>query len=168
MSQALHALVLLGFSGLLFAAAYGDLRRFQIPNAISIALALLYPFAAIANGAQAELAPHLIFALFTFLIGAGFFAAGLFGGGDVKLFAAVAFWVGPHEAGRLLVYTAGIGGILALVLLTRQGAALVGRVHATSPAAEVVPDVAPMRRPVPYGVAIAIAGLAIQFSTVLL
>ena len=147
---ALHIAILIAFAALLLTAAYTDLRRFQIPNAIPVALLALYP----AFVATAANPPHLVAsvtaAAVVFSIGALLF------GGDVKLFAAATLWVGLAGLEDFVVGTALIGGVLAGVLLTRRGAALASRIQLVDPD----PGATGMRRPMPYGIAISTAALA--------
>ena len=46
-----------------------------------------------------------------------FFLLGWVAGGDVKLIAAVALWIGPENAGLFVLLTASLGALLALALL---------------------------------------------------
>jgi prepilin peptidase CpaA len=79
-----------------------------------------------------------------FLLLAGAFFAGMMGGGDVKLAAALALWFPPLLTVRFLVLMSIAGGVLTLGILAwhrarrREG-----------------------RPEIPYGVAIAFGGLAI-------
>jgi prepilin peptidase CpaA len=137
-----------GLAALLVAAAWGDIRRFTIPNRLNAAIALL----AIAYwwGAQFTLALvgiQLALAVVVFLIFAAAFAAGMMGGGDVKMLAALALWLRPVELVTMLVVMSLIGGVLTLLLLVRHR--LLHR--------EGQPEI-------PYGVAISIAaGLSFTF-----
>ncbi len=70
------------------------------------------------------------------------FAAGLLGGGDVKLLAAGSLWLGATGTGGFLMVTVLAGGLLALVFLALRLARRDG------------PETA-----LPYGVAIATAGI---------
>src|SRR3546814_1397676 len=47
------------------------------------------------------------------------FARGWFGGGDVKMLAAVSLWAGPAHLSLLLLVTALAGGLLSLIILCR-------------------------------------------------
>jgi prepilin peptidase CpaA len=78
--------------------------------------------------------------------GTALFAAGLVGGGDVKLAAAVAVWVGTGALSEFLVVTTLAGGLLALAMLPAQ---LWRRLRGHGQAG----------RGVPYGVAIVAAAL---------
>jgi prepilin peptidase CpaA len=131
---------------LLVAAAIIDVRTYTISNRLNVAVALLalvfwwsvslplWPDAAIQIG----------LAVGVFALLAVAFYAGMMGGGDVKLAAALALWFSPASTLRFLVFMSIAGGLLTLVVLAlhkfrgREG-----------------------RPQVPYGVAIAIGGLAI-------
>jgi prepilin peptidase CpaA len=154
---ALHIPVLIVLTGLLIWAGVSDARRFEIPNRISLGLVTLFPVYLAATPDPIHPLPSLLLAVFVFVIGAALFAGGFIGGGDVKLFAAVTLWVGPAGFTPFLLRTAILGGVLGGILLTRPGAALAQRVMA--PGTLIDGSAAAMRRPVPYGIAIALAGL---------
>ena len=78
-----------------------------------------------------------------FACGALLFRFGLFGGGDAKLLAAGALWIGAGSALPFLAGTALTGGALALGFLVWVGVAGRGRA----------------RPSLPYGVAIAAGGV---------
>src|SRR3546814_18739939 len=80
------------------------------------------------------------------------FARGWFGGDDVKRLAAVSLWAGPAHLSLLLLVTALVGGILSLIILCRP---LLQRL-AAGPDAAVETS-----REVPYGIAIAVGGIAV-------
>jgi prepilin peptidase CpaA len=52
------------------------------------------------------------------------FAFGLIGGGDAKLAAATALWLGPEATLAFLIYTMLIGGVLATAMLAFRAAPL--------------------------------------------
>src|SRR3546814_3958061 len=87
----------LPFAGILVAAAASDWRSLTIPNRYSLAAVALFPSYAIAMGGTVDWAVHLGFAGAAFGLGFVLFALRLCGGGDVKLFAAVALWAGPRS-----------------------------------------------------------------------
>ncbi len=129
-------------------AAIADVTRFEIPDWLSVALLAL----AIGYGFVTSGFPwlwHGAAMLLMFAIGAGLFALGAMGGGDVKLLTATAAWVGMKG---LLLQLAGValaGGALALVLLlTRAGLRL-----ANVPD-DRMPRVFQPGAPMPYAVAI--------------
>ncbi len=156
-SDPLMIALLLAFTGLLVIAGGCDLAFYRIPNWISLAIALLFPAQALTSGMGGEEAGwHAA-------LGAGFFVVGLalqwfrlFGGGDVKLLAAVALWLGWPKILAFLAATALAGGALAILILTarmflhRRGVLRTWRI--LSPKAGV-----------PYGAAMAAAGLWMLF-----
>jgi len=138
----LGLMVLLGV--LMIAAAISDLRSRTISNELNAAIALLaIPFW-IASGLSAWPDVPIQFgaALAVFLVFAGLFAIGAMGGGDVKMIGAVMLWIPlPLFMPTLTVMAVG-GGILSAIMLIYM------KLRPSEKAAEV-----------PYGVAIAAAGL---------
>jgi prepilin peptidase CpaA len=122
MQAALSLGSLAGLAILLVTAAVGDARRYIIPNRLCAAVAALSLPYWIGAGVALwpDLAWQAAFALIVLLLFAGLFAAGLMGGGDVKLIAALALWL-PID--RFLVMAAVMaiaGGVLTLALLVRH------------------------------------------------
>jgi prepilin peptidase CpaA len=125
-------LVLVVLPALLLAAALCDLARYTIPNRLCAALAVLFlVFAAAVALPLPLLGWHLAAGAAGLALGFALFALGWIGGGDAKLFAAIALWLG---FGDLLAYGAAaslFGGALTLGLLVLRQvplpAALLGR-----------------------------------------
>jgi prepilin peptidase CpaA len=129
---------------MLIVAATGDLRSRRIPNWLNLAIAVtaipfwwmsglsLWPDVAVQIGIAAG-----IFVFFALL-----FQIGMMGGGDVKLLAALGLWLPIASVVKLLVIMSIAGGVLTLIVLARRRRAGGG------PETEV-----------PYGVAIAFAGM---------
>lgn len=139
---------------LLLWAAWSDATSFRIPNSLTLALLLLYIADYFSRAEPPDLMPALGTALIVLLVGLALFAAGLMGGGDVKLLAAATLWVGPQEAMDFAILTSVFGGLLGLVLLTPLAKRM------PLPAGMSEADVTrAWRRPMPYGVAIALGGL---------
>ncbi|HEV2334084.1 MAG TPA: prepilin peptidase [Stellaceae bacterium] len=160
MPSFLDLLPLAGFAGVLATAAFEDCRRLVIPNALVLALVLLWPLEL--SLGRAAIAPLSVLAavgcaLFVFVVGAALFSRGLIGGGDVKLMAAAVLWTGAGGTPSLVILTGLFGGALALFLLTPLGlhlSALRGTVLGPS-------DSALEMNSVPYGLAIAAAALIV-------
>ena len=139
-------LLLVGLAAILVVAAIIDVRTFTISNRLNLVVALLAPvyWASIALSPWPDMAVQLGAGAIVFALLAGAFYAGMMGGGDVKLAAALALWFSPAGTLRFLVLTSIAGGVLTLALLAwhrakkREG-----------------------RPEIPYGVAIAFGGLAI-------
>ena len=148
----LRLLLLLLLGGLLLVAAIGDLRTRTIPNRLNALIALLAPGYWLASGFALWPDMALLFgiALLLFLLFAGMFALGAMGGGDVKLIAALALWLPFPAVLTMLMAMALFGGVLTLLVLI---------------------DHRLRRRPgppeIPYGVAIAAAGLMIVTNDIL-
>lgn len=98
--------------------------------------------------------------LTTFCIGLAVFAAGLLGGGDVKMLSALAPWIDPNYGLKFLLVMALAGGLvatltLALAWLNRKTAAKQGFMN------DFFTSLGNDWDTVPYGVAIAMAAGAI-------
>jgi prepilin peptidase CpaA len=155
-----QAIVLTSFAVVMAVAAFEDFRRLVIPNLLPILLVALWPFYFAA-------APSVYGALgaigggaAVFLVGAILFARGYLGGGDVKLLSVATLWAGPARIGDLLLLTAALGGALALALLMPLGReiAAAARFMLGQPPVDTGRGLAAS---VPYGVAIAGAGLIV-------
>lgn len=110
--------------GLVLVAATGawyDVRERCVPNEVTIGgLALALALSAFAgwSGLTAAVAGAVI----GFLVALPVFLAGGFGGGDVKLLAAVGAFLGPSQLLPALFAIAVVGGLLAAVEVVRHGA----------------------------------------------
>jgi len=149
-------LILSVFPAALLIAAANDIYEFKIPNWISIVLILAYPAAGLAVGASAQLLMEgFLIASAALVVSFGLFAAKFFGGGDAKLFAATAPWIGVGGLGTFLVSTAIAGMFLAFILIAfRKTPPLPVYVQAPW-----VMRLHQRKHDLPYGVAIAIGGL---------
>lgn len=148
--------VLLVFPALLFWAAARDVATMEIPNRISILLALTFLPAALLCGLTAPaIAAHLVFGAMAFAGAYALFHFGLLGGGDAKIIAASAPWIGLAGAPTYLAWTAAAGGVLALCALAARS---VFSPHANQPA--FLQRLLDKKCGVPYAVALAVGGLA--------
>lgn len=119
--QLAATLLATAFPALAIIAALRDATTMTIPNWISIALAVLFVPAALAAGlppAMLGLAAACGFA--ALLAGMAMFAFGWIGGGDAKLFAACALWLGLTATPIFLIFTALAGGAVAVGLLAAR------------------------------------------------
>ncbi len=155
----LHFLIVSVFPVLVLIAALTDATTFLIPNRLSAALAIAFAPAALLMGLSlGAIGVCLIVGLAALLAGIAMFAAGWIGGGDAKLFAAAALWLGWPAVGPLLVWTALAGGALAVGLLVARKATAPFSAAARGPA--WVGRLLEPKGDVPYGVAIAVGALA--------
>ena len=138
-------------------AGVSDLRSLRIPNWLTGAFALAFPLTALLFGGGAvDWVSHIAAGAAVFVGAAILFALRLMGGGDVKLMAAVALWIGLGALLPFLLLTAVIGGgLAALVLLLRAPVVQAALARVVPKLAEIVCR----KMPVPYGVPIAIAGI---------
>jgi prepilin peptidase CpaA len=150
------------FAGATMWAGIMDLATMKIRNelvlfllAIYAALAPLAGFGAVEIGWNAAFAAGVLVCMFMF------FSFGWIGGGDAKLAAVVALWIGAEHTVTYMLYTAIFGGVLTLALLQFRSITLPVTYHR-------VPWIAQLHSTnsgVPYGVAIASAALFIFPST---
>lgn len=131
---------------LLVVAAVVDARTYRISNRLNLAIAALAPVYWWGSGLPLwpDAAVQLGVAALVFGLLAGAFYAGMMGGGDVKLAAAVSLWFPPFFTAKFLIWMSIAGGLLTLALLVAH------RMRHQ-----------PGRPKVPYGVAISAGALAI-------
>jgi prepilin peptidase CpaA len=120
--QSLHMLaeilVIVALPLLLAAAAGWDLASFTIPNFLTLAFPAVFAIFAIAAGlSPAVIGWHLLAGTIGLSIGFTLFALGYIGGGDAKLFAAVALWLGLTDMLSYALLASVMGGLLTLGLL---------------------------------------------------
>jgi prepilin peptidase CpaA len=144
--------------GLMAYAAASDLLTMRIPNWLS--LALLAAFAAFfaAGGLPWDAALlHVAAAVLVLAVCFALFALRWMGGGDAKLAAATALWLGFSSLLDYLLVAALAGGVLTLVLLVMRACPLprfalewgwLSRLH-------------DRKSGVPYGVALAFAAVIV-------
>ena len=125
-------------------AGFTDLRSRRIDNWLNAGIALAAPLFWWASGLALwpDVAIQLGVAAGTFAVLTGLFALGAMGGGDVKLLGALALWIAPWSFLNLVIVMALVGGILTIVFAAWH----VARRQRDKLA-------------IPYGVAIAMAGL---------
>lgn len=149
---------LLLFAAALVWAAGSDLLRLRIPNPAVLAIAALYPLYALSAPEPVDWPGALAVAGVVLAVGFALFASRILGGGDAKLLAAVALWAGPSQIVALLLSTAVIGGLLAMVASTPLRLLL----PYVAAAARLDADAGQLfKTQIPYGVAIAAGGLVV-------
>lgn len=157
MLPVVQAALALTFPVLVIAAALRDLTSYTIPNWISLALIAGFALAAVASGLPlAQVGLHLAIFAAALAAGMAMFALRWIGGGDAKLFAAAALWLGPQAGLTYLIATCIAGGALALTLLSLRSMWL--RAFANLGPPWLIRLASPGEA-VPYGVAIAVGAL---------
>jgi prepilin peptidase CpaA len=138
------------------AAAVHDVATYRIPNWMSAVLLAAFVPAALAAGLEPRLiAIDALVGLAALLVGMGLFAGNLLGGGDAKIMAAIAPFMGLAALPQFVLFTAVAGGGLALFALAVR--------RLPEPQRRRGPEwwrrLAEPRGPLPYGVAICIGAL---------
>jgi prepilin peptidase CpaA len=146
--------ILLLSAALFVVVAYCDIRTRRIPNELVLGILVLatvrIALSADPTGALYTLLASAALFVATFL----FFWRGLLGGGDVKLLVATGFLIGYHDLFQFLFVMSVCGALVAVAVLARHRL----RPRPITMAAPEHQD-PPARLTVPYGVAIAAAGL---------
>lgn len=143
---------------LLAVAAVKDVVSFTIPNWLSIAVVVaFYPAALAAGLSWGDIGMATAVGAAMLLIGLAVFYAGWMGGGDAKLAAACAVWMGWPTVLPFLLATAMAGGVLALVLMQMRSKALRPHLQRGPPWLGQLVTV----QDAPYGVAIAVGALVV-------
>lgn len=144
----IHTAAVCVYAGALVLGAGWDVASYRIPNALSLVILGAFVVAALVAGLSvAEIGRHLGVGAAVFAVGLGLFFVRVLGGGDVKLMAATAVWTAGASFAWFLLVVALVGGVVALCLLVLRWSSL--------PLAKLG------RLRVPYGVAIAVGGLAV-------
>lgn len=151
-----QTLILLVFPAAMIMAASFDFFTMTIPNWLSAGLAAAFlALAPLAGLGAGDMAWHAGAGLAMLAVGFALFSFGWIGGGDAKLFAATALWLGWEHLLYYAVVFSLIGGALTLAILVARRVPLpavlgrvgwVARLHAP-------------RGGIPYGIALAIGGL---------
>jgi prepilin peptidase CpaA len=113
---------LVALLGLVGYAALSDIRRFRIPNAVSIALVCLFVVRYALTGQPTSIIPHLAIAGASLAILFALYLLGWFGAGDAKLISAIMLWAGPEAGMQFILLLALAGGFFATLLLLVAGA----------------------------------------------
>ncbi|MGB3809130.1 MAG: prepilin peptidase [Parvibaculum sp.] len=114
----LNTLPIAVFSAAMIFAGLRDLTTMTIPNWLTLALVLAFCiFAPLVAMPLSEIGMHVGVAFAVLLVGMAFFAKGWIGGGDAKLMAATALWVGWSQALPYFVVASLLGGALTMLIL---------------------------------------------------
>jgi prepilin peptidase CpaA len=108
---------------LLLVASYTDVTKLRIPNTVVIAIAGMFlPFALASGMSLPVFGMHLAAGAAVLVVVFVLFTIGLkFGGGDAKLFAALALWCGFTNLGPFVLAMCFVGGgVAVIVYMLRQ------------------------------------------------
>lgn len=146
----------------MLAAAVTDIRKFIIPNTVSIALVGAFFVSFALSGLPLEvLWNHLLTGAIMLVIGIAMFGFNVCGAGDSKLLSAGALWLGWPIFGHALIYITLFGGALSVgIIIARVIARWFPRLSLVFP--PMAKLAATEKLIAPYGVAIA-AGAVFVF-----
>jgi prepilin peptidase CpaA len=146
------------FPAVMAFAASSDLFTMTIANRVSIILVAGFGLLAVLTGmGAADLLSHVGAAAAVLVVVFAFFARGWIGGGDAKLAAATALWLGFANLLDYLFYASLLGGALTLAIIYFRGVPL-PQVFVGLPWAERLHR---GDSGVPYGIALAAAALVV-------
>jgi prepilin peptidase CpaA len=154
----IHALQLSFFPALMAFAASSDLFTMTISNRVSLALVAGFCALALLTGMNlSEFGWHFAAGATVLVVTFSFFAFGWIGGGDAKLAAATALWLGFEHLLDYLLCASIFGGVLTLLLLQMRSWPLPSLL-ARQPWLLHLHD---KDTGIPYGIALAAAALVI-------
>jgi prepilin peptidase CpaA len=146
------------FPFLMAYAAASDLLTMLIPNRISLALVASFALIAVTGPMSwTEIGYHVGAGAIVLTATFTLFAFGVIGGGDAKLAAATALWLGFDGLGDYLLVASLFGGGLTLAILFARSHPLPLRI-ARMPFALHLHDA---KTGIPYGIALAAAALLV-------
>jgi prepilin peptidase CpaA len=157
-----EAISLTVFPAVMAFAALSDLFTMTIANRVSLVLVAGFALLAALGGMSvADILAHVGAAASVLVVTFVLFARGWIGGGDAKLAASAALWLGFAHLADYLLYASLLGGALTVLLIQFRALPLprmlVGREWAEC-----------LHRPgggVPYGIALAVAALLVYPQT---
>ena len=151
------------FPAIMALAASSDLFTMTISNRLTLALAAsFFVMAPLVGLGLEQILWHVAAGALVLVVTFAFFAQGWIGGGDAKLAAATALWLGFGEVFPYLLYASLFGGILTFIIIQFRQFALpafaarqewIGRLHEKNGG-------------VPYGIALAVSALMVYPETV--
>lgn len=99
-------------------AAASDLLTMRLPNRLTASLGVAFLLMALLTRMPMEIFfAHLACGVFMLFIGFGMFSRGWIGGGDAKLAAGIALWLGWGNLLDYLLLATMAGGVLSLIVL---------------------------------------------------
>ncbi len=158
MTEMSTLLILTVFPAAMIIAAVSDLFTMTISNKVSLALLFGFLLLSAISGMDVKtIGMHLLAGLAMLAISFTFFAKGWIGGGDAKLFAATAIWMGWSNLLEYVLIASVLGGALTIVLLSLHNLPMpnilakqywLNRLHT-------------LENGIPYGLALAAGGIYI-------
>lgn len=150
------------FPFLMMYAAFSDFFSMTISNKVALALIAGFLVFALWSGMPlAVIGWH--FAIFALVLGVSFglFAAGAIGGGDAKLAASTALWLGWEYTLVYLIYASLIGALLTLIIMRLRSHVMPYQMAGVEWAARLYRA----DNGIPYGIALGAAALLVYPQT---
>ena len=161
-SLTVYNMILLLFPAAMAIAASMDLLTMTIPNRLCLALAIAYfAVAAAAGTPMMTLALHLSGGAAVLVLTFALFSFGWIGGGDAKLAAATAMWLGWDSLSDYGLSAAIYGGVLTLAILLARKMSLPSWMSSQTWIARLHDA----KSGIPYGIALAAAGIMVYPQT---
>ncbi|CAO4167193.1 A24 family peptidase [Methylorubrum populi] len=158
-----HLLLCFVFPFLMAYAAASDLLTMRISNRVTGLVVMGFASYALLSGLTLnDLALHLAAGALTLVVAFAMFARGWIGGGDAKLAAGTALWLGIEHLADYLLVASILGGALTLAILYARSYPL-PQATLRLPFAVHLHD---SRTGIPYGIALAAAALVVLPSAV--
>lgn len=158
-----HLLLCFVFPFLMAYAAASDLLTMRISNRVTGLVVMGFASYALLSGLTLnDLALHLAAGALTLVFAFAMFARGWIGGGDAKLAAGTALWLGIEHLADYLLVASILGGALTLAILYARSYPL-PQATLRLPFAVHLHD---SRTGIPYGIALAAAALVVLPSAV--
>lgn len=158
----LQTALLLFFPFLMIYSAFSDLVSMTISNKVSLALMAGFVVMAYATSMSLnDFAWHWGIFMLVLVVSFALFAFGAVGGGDAKLAASTALWLGWEHTLSYLVIASLIGAALTLLMLRLRGNIIPARI-------EKIDWIARLYRAdtgIPYGIALGVAAVLVYPKT---
>lgn len=156
----IEAAILIVFPFAMAFAAISDLLSMTIQNRVSLILLVSFIVLAPMTSMPWDMyGMHLVAGIAVLAATFALFATGSMGGGDAKLMAATAVWLGwDMQLAVYLLYLSLLGGLLTMAILSyrNSSAALI-----YTERFEFMRRLAKKKEGVPYGIALGVAGLLV-------
>ncbi len=153
-----QAITLVLLPAMMAFAAWSDLFTMTIANRISLILVVGFVLLSIMIGMSAtDMLMHVAAGAAVLVVGFVFFSLGWIGGGDAKLAAVTALWLGFAHLFEYLIYSSLFGGALTLALIQFRLLPL----PAVLASREWIERLHHRGGGVPYGIALAAAALVV-------
>ena len=148
---------------ILLACALYDLTSLRIPNYLNAMLIALFAVVVAARPNGVDLVGHGLVFLGMLAFGAICFYRGYWGGGDVKLYAASALWMGPELIISFVVCVSILAGVFAVCLLAvRRLVAMLAVMDRSWLAARTRPRVLAVGEGIPFAVPLSLSAILLM------